>query len=170
MNGSWKYTPSLWVSSSLPFLLALERYRKGSVKTKHNHTCFFCCIQYFPILSSVLQFKKTFHIQAFPLPQLYLLGFLPHNELFHPTMNFSTPQWTFPPHDEFFSNFPPKHSMQLQTLCKMFFLLRMLFSTLIYQSLTSPLVQISLTLKYTSISLLSFSPICTPIVPCPQFA
>ena len=89
MNGSWKYTPFLWVSSPLPFLLALERYRKGRVKTKHNHTCFFCCIKYFLFLSSVLQFKKTFHIQAFPLPQLHLLGFLPHNELFHPTMNFS---------------------------------------------------------------------------------
>ena len=90
--------------------------------------------------------------------------------VFYPTMNFSTPQWTFPPHDEFFSSFPPKHSMQLQTLCKMFFLLRRLFSTLIYQSLTSPLVQISLTFKYTSISLLSFSPICTPLAPCSQFA
>ena len=89
MNGSWKYTPSLWVSSPLPFLLALERYRKGNVKTKHNHTCFFYCIKYFPILSSVLQLKKTFHIQAFPLPQLYLLGFLPHSELFHPMKNFS---------------------------------------------------------------------------------
>ena len=69
---------------------------------------------------------------------------------------------TFLPHNKLFSNCPAKHSTHLQALCKMFSLLRRLFSTLFHQSPTHPLVEISRNLKYTSISLLGFFPIFTP--------
>lgn len=79
-----------------------------------------------------------------------------------PSTLWALPPATFPPHSELSSNCPPKQSMHLQALCKLFSLLRQLFSILFYESPTYPLAQTSLDLKYPLLSLWASVPCVFP--------